>query len=194
MAYPARIDPQLIGEVALGLVEVHGWSAFSLRGLAKALGVTPNALYRHIGDRNGLDVEVGAAAARVLDQHLVAAAGDLQGVDRLVVLSHAYASFGTDRPHAYRAFIDGKPDLDDARLTAWLSPLRRIRQTIAPLVPLAAGAAGIALIALLHGRVDLAAGPLRATTANDGLTDAVHALLAGFRSLGEVEGPRPRKG
>ena len=192
MVYPSQIDPEVIGEVALGLVEAEGWDAFSLRGVAKALGVTPNALYRHIGDRNGLDIAVGAAAASALLETLRVKTEGIEGVDLVIEAAHAYVEFGTTRSDAYRSFIAGKPELDDPRVKDWLQPWRLIRNAVAPLVPLAAGATGIALFALLHGRVDLARGPLRAAAPTDGLNEAIYALIAGYESLGRVEGPRPR--
>ena len=60
MAFPRRIEPESLGPVALGQIEAHGLERFSLRGVARALGVTPNALYRHVGSREGLLVEAAA--------------------------------------------------------------------------------------------------------------------------------------
>lgn len=193
MPYPAQIDPKLIGDVALRLTEDEGWDVFSLRGLAKELGVTPNALYRHVGDRDGLNIEVAISAARSLRAVMAEAGAELDGVERLVKLAHAYMEFGMARPDAYRAFIAGKPDLDDPRMAGWLPPWRLLMDAVAPLLPLATRAAGIALIGLLHGRLDLATGALRAAPATDGITDAIYAVLAGYQTLGKVEGPKPRK-
>jgi len=192
--YPKQIDPASIGQTGLLLVEEHGWEAFSLRGVSKALGVTPNALYRHVGDRQGLDIQVAAVAAADLARWLRERTAGLDGEALVLGLSDSYVRFGAARADAYRAFLAGKPDLDDPRLAAWLGPWRMIRRAVGPLVPLAADAAGIAVIAVLHGRIDLARGPLRAAEPTDGLEGAVKALLAGFERLGPVDGPKPRGG
>ena len=194
MPYPKQIDAASIGQTALQLVEAHGWQAFSLRRLSKALGVTPNALYRHVGDRQGLDIQIAAVAAAEIARWLRDESAGLESEALVLGLSDAYVRFASARADAYRAFLAGKPELDDPRLGAWLGPWRLIRRAVEPLVPLAAAAAGIALIALLHGRIDLARGPLRAAAPTDGLEGSVRALLVGFEKLGPVDGPTPQRG
>jgi len=48
---------------ALAFIDEHGLEAFSMRNLAKALGVYPTALYWHAGNRDGL---LGYAIGRAL--------------------------------------------------------------------------------------------------------------------------------
>ena len=61
--YPSKIDSERLGSIALVVVEEKGWEGWSLRDVAARLGVAPNALYRHVDDREDLIVEIGAAAA-----------------------------------------------------------------------------------------------------------------------------------
>lgn len=193
LPYPSQIDPSTVGEVGLALVEEAGWESFSLRAVATRLAVSPNALYRHVGDRAGLNIEVACAAARELHAALRKPQGARKELTRLTRLAHCYVDFGTQRGDAYAAFVAGKPDFGDERMERWLQPWKYVMDAVGPNVPLATGAAGIALLAMLHGRVDLSGSALRAASPTDGLSDAVTALVAGYVSLGKVEGPKPRR-
>ena len=44
------LSPEIVLEAALGLVSDEGLAALSVRALSTRLGVTPMALYRHVGD------------------------------------------------------------------------------------------------------------------------------------------------
>lgn len=193
MSYPSQIDPDRIGVAGLELVEQKGWGAFSLRGVANALGVAPNALYRYVGDRKGLNIEVGAVAVEALFAVLMKATEGKGGRDHLLAAVHGYVDFAISRPDAYQAFLAGKPDYDDPRLFSWIRPWKVIMNAAKPLVPQAGLATGHALLAMIHGRVDLVQGALRAAEAADGLDDAVDALIAGYGTLGRVEAPQPRR-
>lgn len=60
------LTPEEIIEAALVLTIDAGLPALSMRSLATALGVTPMALYHHVGDRDGLVARVAdAVVARV---------------------------------------------------------------------------------------------------------------------------------
>ncbi|MEM9067538.1 MAG: TetR/AcrR family transcriptional regulator [Myxococcota bacterium] len=189
MPYPARIDPASIGERALKIVEEKGWDHWSLRDVASALGVTPNALYRHVGDRAGLGIAIGAAACAALAGALETR--DDSPLERVLAMSHRYVDFGTARPDAYRAFVDAKPDVTHPGIRQWMLLWDMVRQVVVEAVPDAGDAAGFALWAFLHGRVMLAQGPARAAAPNAGLDDAVRALLSGFRAMGDVPSPLP---
>ncbi len=54
----ARLDRDTIVEAAHGIIVRAGPDALSLRALAKELGATPMALYRHVADKNALLVLV----------------------------------------------------------------------------------------------------------------------------------------
>ena len=57
-------------DAALGLADEQGLAAVSMRAVAQRLGVTPMALYRHVGDKDGL---LDALVERLLN--------NLNGVD-----------------------------------------------------------------------------------------------------------------
>lgn len=89
--------------IAEGLkqLELSGEAALSLRGLAKAVGVSPNAPYRHFADKTAL---MGALAAEgfllFADAIVAASVGD--GVRALRAQGHAYLAFAQAHPALYR--------------------------------------------------------------------------------------------
>lgn len=56
--------PQIL-DATLALAETDGLAAVSMRGVAARLGVTPMALYRHVGDKQGL---LDGLVERLLDE------------------------------------------------------------------------------------------------------------------------------
>ena len=191
MPYPSRIDPESIGAGTLAVIEDRGWEHWSLRDVAAAMSVAPNALYRHVDGKRGLDVAAGAAAVREIHRAL-------RGVERLddpvvtvIHLARRYVAFAQARPDAFRAYSRSKPDPSDPRVVEWMRLWVTVRDLVAIAVPDAADAAAFALWALLDGRVDLASGAARLAAADAGLDDAVRALLVGFREAGPVASPLP---
>lgn len=187
MPYPARIDPEKLGQNALEVVEARGWDAWSLRDVARSLGVSVNALYRYVDDREDLVVAVGEAAAQALGARLSEAKGE--GEARLIDLAQRYVEFSVERPHAFSAFVHAKPPPDDGRIAAWYAVFREVRGEVEALLPDAMDAAMFAYWALVRGRAELARGPTKVAGPTDGLADAVRALLLGYRQLGTVASP-----
>jgi AcrR family transcriptional regulator len=63
---PARISRDQIVAKAIELADAHGLDAVGIRELARHLGVTPVALYRHVGNKDEvIDLVVGA----LVEQH-----------------------------------------------------------------------------------------------------------------------------
>lgn len=191
MPYPPKIDPYRIGSVALGVVEEKGWNEWSLRDVASRLGVSPNALYRHVESREGLVVEIGAAAARELKLALCARSVSDDADEDLVEMSGRYLRFSRERPAAYEAFVRAKPDHGNPIIGAWEECWAVVVEAVAAAVPDAAEACGFALWSMLHGRADLTKGPTSSVDPTVGLEDAVLALVAGFRSAGIISSPLP---
>ncbi|MEO0602220.1 MAG: TetR/AcrR family transcriptional regulator, partial [Myxococcota bacterium] len=189
MPYPQRIDVERLGANALAFVEARGWENWSLRELAASLGVSANALYRYVADREELSLAIAEAAARELLTELRTTDGE--GVDRLVDMALRYVRFSAERPHAFSAFVQAKPEPDHPRFAVWRTLWLEVRQTVADVTPEAIDAAGFAFWALVHGRAELARGPARLAAPSEGLADAVRALAAGFVAMGEVASPLP---
>lgn len=189
MPYPSRINPERLGAETLAVIEARGWEEWSLRDVAKELGVSANALYGHVGSRDELLVTAGEEAARQLAAALRHARG--QGIERLVSLARAYVRFAVQRPDAYSAFAYAKPNPDHPRIGAWLRLWTDVRAQFEALLPDATDAAGFAFWALVHGRAELARGPARMASPTAGLDEAVRALVLGFKQMGAVESPLP---
>lgn len=110
---------------ALAVLRLEGDSAISLRAIAKQIGVSAPALYRHYADRESLLAELairGFAALRQqllsVDQHTPRAA--------LIGIGLAYVTFAQSEPNLYRLMFGGRvlpkgahPRLDQAGLGAF---------------------------------------------------------------------------
>lgn len=190
MPFPARIDADQLGAQALAAVEAAGWDSWSLRDVAAAVGVTPNALYRYVDGKAGLHVAIGAAAARELRSALTAVALPADPVEAAVALSLAYLSFALARPAAYQAVMTAKPDLDHPMVVQWTQLWRFLVERMAEAAPEAADAATFALWAFLHGRVEVSRGPAKVGPL-EGAADAVRALVRGFQAAGSLPSPVP---
>ncbi|MEO1062343.1 MAG: WHG domain-containing protein [Actinomycetota bacterium] len=188
MPYPSKLDPAAIASVGLQVVEDVGWHGWSLREVAGRLDVAPNALYRHVADREGLALAIGAAAAGEVRAVIADAEGD-DPVDRLVDMAERYLRFAAERPDAYEAFVRGKPDRTLHDITPWDECWVIVVEAVAAAVPEAAEACGFALWSSLHGRADLTRGPAVTVDARWGIEAAVRALVAGFRDAGPLPSP-----
>ena len=110
---------------ALAVLRLEGDGAISLRAIAKQIGVSAPALYRHYADRESLLAELaisGFAALRQqllsVDQHAPRAA--------LIGIGLAYVAFAQSEPNLYRLMFGGQvlprgvhPRLDDAGKAAF---------------------------------------------------------------------------
>lgn len=90
-------------EAATDIVETEGVMALSLRGVARAAGVSQTAPYHHFADKEALLAAVAETGFRGLSQAMVS---HIQGIDdagdQLVALGHAYVSFATENPGRFR--------------------------------------------------------------------------------------------
>lgn len=77
---------------------------FSMRALAKAAGVSPNAPYRHFADKNALMGALAAEGFRAFTDGIVGAApaDTIDPVQSLRAQGRAYLSFGLAHPALYR--------------------------------------------------------------------------------------------
>ena len=110
---------------ALAVLRLEGDGAISLRAIAKQIGVSAPALYRHYADRESLLAELaisGFAAQRQqllsVDEHAPRAA--------LIGIGLAYVAFAQSEPNLYRLMFGGRvlpkgahPRLDQAGLDAF---------------------------------------------------------------------------
>lgn len=179
MAYPSKIDPAALPAVALSVAEAQGWDDWSLRDVAAELGVSPNALYRYVADRDELVVDMGVVAVQELTAALTQPDGD-DPMATLLALAEAYVDFAASRPGAYQAVIRAKPAEGDPRRDAWHRCVMLLVEVVAGVVPDTAEACAMACWSTLHGRVDLSTGPAAALDPKDGLEETIRALVRGY--------------
>jgi len=115
---------------ALEAIATHGTPSFTLRDLAKRLGVTHPAAYRHFEDKRALLVEISLEGLAVLESKLVEAVSESARApkrSRISAIIRAYVTFAREYPAHYRVMFgprlnrDGRfPDLEHALRRAYM--------------------------------------------------------------------------
>jgi len=150
-------------DAGLRLLRERSVDDLGLRELARDVGVSPAAIYRHFPDKNALmaalaveGLERMAAAQRQATQ---AAGGGKAG---FLASGMAYVRFAVDNPALFRLMFSAAQACDplDAAIDSVPSAMRALRQDIEALVPSGASAAerkAAALHAwsLVHGLAQL---------------------------------------
>ena len=169
---------------ALAELEAGGAEAVSFSAIGRALGMTPQALYRYFHDRDALLAELAADGYRDLAEALRSAVrtGDIPA-DRLRSLALAYRRWALAYPMVYRLLFSSPAGVDErlaraahGAMTAVFDALegtrgRRLRGARAAdlerqltrwtghvegnVVKASHARAAIALVSRLHGLVDL---------------------------------------
>ncbi len=91
-------------DTAVEQLKTQGVEALSLRALARAVGVSQTAPYRHFADKNELFAAMAARGYRGLLTALKEAgesAGDCPE-DRLIAFAHAYVNFAVENPQLFK--------------------------------------------------------------------------------------------
>lgn len=110
---------------ALAVLRLEGDGAISLRAIAKQIGVSAPALYRHYADRESLLAELAISGFAALRQQLLSVE---QHTPRaaLIGIGLAYVAFAQSEPNLYRLMFGGRvlpkgahPRLDQAGLGAF---------------------------------------------------------------------------
>ncbi len=125
--------PQQAHQLALKTLREHGDSAISLRALAKQIGVSAPALYRHFIDRESLLAELAVTGFEALRKRLLAVDQSSPRL-ALVDIGLVYVSFAQDEPNLYRLMFGGRvlPNGVHPRLdTAGKSAFQVLEDTIA---------------------------------------------------------------
>ncbi len=90
------------------VVEESGWEAVSLRAVARDVGVSANATYRHFPDKAALLLAVATAAFDQLGMRMrrvqarVKGEGGVAAVARFEATGRAYFGFAVDNPELFR--------------------------------------------------------------------------------------------
>ena len=119
-------------QAALAMIAERGLAGFAIAELARVVGVSPAAPYRHFRDRNAVIAEVARRGFESLAADLAAATAGLQGdpLGALERAAQAHIAFAGREPAVYAAMFDAgfpsgeHPELVVARNAAF-AVLRR---------------------------------------------------------------------
>lgn len=102
-------------ELALDEIEKVGRDNLSLRELAKTLGVSRAAPYRHFESKETLLTTIAEIGLeRLADSYTSAVATEASGRERLRFACRAYIEFASGQPELYRLIFSGDLDWQDA--------------------------------------------------------------------------------
>ncbi|MEE3118743.1 MAG: TetR/AcrR family transcriptional regulator [Pseudomonadota bacterium] len=173
-------------QLALDTLRNQGDTAISLRALAKELGVSAPALYRHFADRESLLAALAVTGFEELRDRLLAV--DQQVPRRaLIDIGLVYVAFAQDEPNLYRLMFGGRvlpkdahPQLDQAGHGAFhvLQDTIDRAQQAGYLKPMPLAIMTAAAWSLVHGLAQLTIdGHLPAANAEPMLVEGVLSLL-----------------
>lgn len=105
---------------AMEALTAKGMDQLSLRGLSKALGVTPTAVYGHFSDKTDLLMELRTSGFQQLHHCMRSALTELpsaaSGEAKVRALGHAYMYFALNHSHLFDAMFFWTPDF--SRITS----------------------------------------------------------------------------
>jgi AcrR family transcriptional regulator len=88
----------------------QGFARFSLREVARRVGLSPAAVYRHFDGKEALLREVCAAGFRTFSSYLLRALSAPTPRERLGRAATMYRRFGLENPHDYRVIYMGEAE------------------------------------------------------------------------------------
>jgi AcrR family transcriptional regulator len=181
---------------AMELLEEGGETALSLRAVARRVGVSPAAPYRHYPDREALVSAVAAVGYRELAEKLAAAHPSPSTPEQMASVAIVYVQFALERPALFRIMFGEVCDRDnDERVAATAAVSLYLREIVGRCFPDAdAEPMATAIWALVHGLAFLHLdGKLDAHTpavVADRVTAAILALLS---TAGVAVAPAPSR-
>jgi AcrR family transcriptional regulator len=183
---------------ARALLEESGPEALSLRDVARRVGVSHNAPYRHFPTRQALLAAVAAEGFAALSDRMAAlpaAPGAPPGLGALPGLAagfRCYLGFARDQPGLFRLMFDGtvEKSADPALRAASEQSYDGLRRAVHRIAPAADRAAVVTVWTQMHGLALVTiSGQLSDDLVRDGgldaLADRAAAILeAGLRAAG----------
>ena len=133
------------------LLAQHGLRGLSIRALAGAVGLAPNAIYSYFIDREHLQAAVASEVAARLHKLLVRACTKKTSKESIVSLANAYLQFAKRQHLLYEALVVTRPAAGEYAIAPerlWLFFLEQVRRITGDA---RAGEAAVALWAFLHG-------------------------------------------
>jgi AcrR family transcriptional regulator len=157
MSYPSKLDRAAIVAAGMELLTRDGLRGLSLRAIAAALEVAPNALYHHVADRDSLERILAAEVSVRLHTALRRKIGGSprSPEDAIRTIAAEYMAFARDHHLLYEALLVPRPEGGAEAIgpeQLWLFVLDRVTQVSGKA---AAHEATVALWAFLHGMASL---------------------------------------
>ena len=173
---------------AVELLRAEGPDALTLRGVARAAGVSQAAPYRHFADRRALVAAVAEAGFRRMHAAMLEAVQSAPGTQGFKAVAVAYVRFGHEHPAEYRIMfgpeLGHQDDLPELQATSravleFVAEGVRGLQAAGLVVPGDAGMIAAALWSMLHGLVMLSLDGQIAgvTTSLDELVETTTTLM-----------------
>jgi AcrR family transcriptional regulator len=160
------------------LLEAQNSGDLGLRELARAVGVSPTAVYRHFPDKGALLRAIAARGFEMMAEMQAAAAAGASGPAAFAAVGKAYVRFALAHPAVFRLMFEQAPprDLFAMPINELTGPMRHLRAHVAGLVGDAApeGVRKVVSVrawALVHGLAVLALDGM--ISVDDALIDAV---------------------
>jgi AcrR family transcriptional regulator len=98
-----RLREEILAATQRLLMETGSAEAVSIRAVARAVGVTPPAIYRHFEDKDRLLLEACREKFQDLQGALEAAEPEKVPIgERMLVMGRSYIEFGLAHPESYR--------------------------------------------------------------------------------------------
>lgn len=179
-------------EIAERLLTEKGAGGFTMSDIARQVGVSPAAPYRHFADREALLDEVARRGFLDFAAHLRAAMAKATiAEDRFAAMGRAYLAFAAARPGAYAAMFSLAPrqrdhEQSEAGRAAFQTLVDGIAELLAGRLPGEADIPALArrVWALAHGVATLRATGRIGEDAEALLRDGAEALIAGAMRRG----------
>ncbi len=112
-----QLSPELVIETAGHIADEHGLDAVTLTRVAKKLGTSQPALYRHVDSYDDLIRSLGLRGRELLAARLTTSAVGVAGEDAVRAMGLAWRRMVTDHPGLYAA-TDRFPCAGDPELEA----------------------------------------------------------------------------
>lgn len=180
------LDTDRVVQAAVELIDEHGPGKLTLSMIARHLGVTQPALYKHVDGLEGLWRAVGLHERRQLHAVLSEACMGRSGAEAVREVAHAWGAFASASPGLYAA-ASHHPVAGDEELEAAVVAVTDVLEAALQSFNLSADEsrwAARALRSALHGYAsfDLAVGN-PAYTPSDTLEHIVELFVVGVQSL-----------
>lgn len=181
MPYPPQTNAEKIRITAFELLEKYGEDKVTIRGVAKCLGLSPNAIYRYYRGKDALLSELAGEGAGLLLQRLQEAIMSKNDQEALFALADGYLEFASEHQPLYELMMRAHkytPEQETKFHELWNFVRGRVGLVIDD-----ADEAAVAIWGFLHGMVGLEqADVFHEGKPRTGIHIGLEALFRGFNA------------